>query len=70
MDILEGIAMFLGAIVLVAIIALILSLPVMWLWNWLVPTLFAGPVISWGEALGLQLLLGFLIPRGTTSKSS
>lgn len=32
----------------------------MTLWNWLVPTLFSGPVISFWQALGL-LLLGKLI---------
>jgi ABC-type multidrug transport system fused ATPase/permease subunit len=29
---------------------------VMWLWNWLIPELFNGPVISYVQALGLMLL--------------
>lgn len=28
----------------------------MWLWNWLVPELFKGPVISYWQALGLLAL--------------
>ncbi|MFC5410055.1 HMG-box domain-containing protein [Larkinella bovis] len=34
---------------------------VMHLWNWLVPVLFAGPVISFGQALGLLLLSRILV---------
>ncbi len=29
---------------------------VMWLWNWLIPELFNGPMISFWQALGLMLL--------------
>ncbi len=29
---------------------------VMWLWNWLIPTLFHGPEIEYLQALGLMLL--------------
>jgi hypothetical protein len=55
-----------------AIIALVvlgvLSLVAMYLWNWLVPTLFAGPTITYWQTLGLlvlsRLLLGGLRPRG------
>ncbi len=36
---------------------------VMWLWNWLVPSLFSGPVISYIQALGL-LLLSRILLRG------
>jgi hypothetical protein len=28
----------------------------MTLWNWLIPVLFSGPIISFGQALGLLLL--------------
>jgi len=29
---------------------------VMWLWNWLIPTLFHGPEIDYLQSLGLMLL--------------
>lgn len=50
--------------VLYVILALILALPVMWLWNWLMPMLFNLPTLTWVEALGLNLLCGFLF-KGT-----
>ena len=35
---------------------LFFSLAVMLLWNWLVPALFSGPVITFWQALGLLIL--------------
>ncbi|WP_185731375.1 hypothetical protein [Larkinella rosea] len=31
------------------------------LWNWLIPVLFAGPIITFGQALGLLLLARILV---------
>lgn len=45
-------------VVVAGIIAL--SAIVMWLWNWLVPELFHGPVITIYHALGLMLLTRIL----------
>jgi hypothetical protein len=36
------------------------ALITMLLWNWLVPVLFAGPVISYGQAFGLLVLTKIL----------
>ncbi len=54
---------------IIALIALtVLSVITMYLWNWLVPALFAGPRITFWQTLGLlvlsRLLLGGLRPRG------
>jgi hypothetical protein len=54
---------------IIMVVALgVLSLIAMYLWNWLVPTLFAGPTITYLQTLGLlvlsRLLLGGLRPRG------
>ncbi|MEM6843606.1 MAG: hypothetical protein AAF944_27365 [Bacteroidota bacterium] len=46
----------LKVIVLSALAILALSTVVMLLWNWLVPSLFNGPSISFGQALGLLIL--------------
>lgn len=54
----ETIIYGLGGIVLIAILALILSLPTMWLWNWLMPHIFGLVKITWLEALGLDFLSG------------
>jgi hypothetical protein len=46
---------------------------VMWLWNWLVPELFHGPVIGYWQTLGLLILSKILfsgIGGGHGDKSS
>jgi len=46
----------LTAILIIAITAVILGLPLMWLWNWLIPTIFNLPKITFWQALGINLL--------------
>lgn len=46
---------------LVVLIAVLTMFPIMWLWNWLVPSIFGLRAITCWEALGLSLLSGFLI---------
>ena len=41
-------------------VALLLGFPVMWLWNWLMPKLFNVVTINFWEALGINMLTGFL----------
>ena len=36
--------------------AILFTFVVMWLWNWLVPELFNGPVITYWQTLGLFIL--------------
>ena len=45
---------------LIALVATALSTLVMILWNWLIPLVFDGPTISWGQALGLLVLTKLL----------
>ncbi|GEM_PF-1207401 len=47
---------FFKMIALIAIVILALSTVVMLLWNWLVPSLFNGPSISFGQSIGLIVL--------------
>ncbi len=54
-----------GAIFLKCILAAIVAIfffawITMLLWNWLVPVLFAGPMISYSQALGLLVLTKIL----------
>lgn len=51
----------------VVVISLLLCLPVMWLWNWLMPEIFGLKEISFWQSMGLMLLSGFLF-KGITSK--
>jgi hypothetical protein len=55
-------------LVMIAVVLGVVSFAVMSLWNWLVPPLFSGPMLSYWEALGLlvlaRLLFGGLRPHG------
>lgn len=44
-----------GAVTIVVILA-VLGFVAMSLWNWLVPPLFAGPTVTYWQALGLLVL--------------
>ena len=57
-----------GTIGLFFIISLLFAFPVMWLWNWLMPTIFMLPKISVLQSVGLNLLAGFLIKSNSNSK--
>lgn len=46
----------LGCVAFGALIALIFGYITMLLWNWLVPVLFNGPIITFWQALGLLVL--------------
>lgn len=50
----------LGFIVLGVACVAAFGFAVMYLWNWLVPALFSGPVITFWQALGLLLLCKLL----------
>jgi len=56
----ETLIKFLGFIGMMILMAFIFSLPIMWLWNWLMPTLFGLVEINWLQALGISILTGFL----------
>ena len=63
----EKLLLILGAIALVIIIAFVLTLPVMWLWNWIMPLIFGLIKINFWQALGLNLLCGFLFKSTNTN---
>lgn len=71
MKILEGIfTLVVGALVIVAallFVAVLIGFPVMWLWNWLVPTLFGLPTITFWQAVGLHFLIGLVCCSSSTS---
>jgi len=55
-----GSVRFLACVALGLIAVFLFGLITMLLWNWLVPVLFKGPVVSFWQALGLLLLSKFL----------
>ena len=58
-----------AGILLVCVVGLLLSLPLMWLWNWLMPIIFGLPTLTWLQSWGLLVLCGFLFKNSTVSKS-
>jgi hypothetical protein len=46
---------------------LLYALPVMWLWNLLMPHLFELPAIDFWEALGIVVLSGLLFKSQTSN---
>ena len=58
----------LGGILLLFIVAALMSLPVMLLWDWLMPTIFGLGEITWFQAWGLLFLCGLLFKSNTAKK--
>ena len=56
----EKLLLVLGAIMLVGIAALLMTLPTMWLWNWLMPSIFGLIKINFWKALGINIFCGIL----------
>jgi hypothetical protein len=69
----ETLAKIVGVVVLVAglivVMALVFALPTMWLWNWLMPEIFGLKVITFWQALGLNMLSGILFKSSSKSCS-
>lgn len=60
MKIISGILASLVMIGIIAIVSLIIGLPIMLLWNWLMPVIFDLPKITFFQAVGLSILTGIL----------
>lgn len=57
----------LGVLALSILVSALLSLPVMWLWNYLMPELFGLKTINWFQSWCLLMLTGFLFRSSYTS---
>lgn len=65
-SIVAGSAMiFVMLLALGLLFSLLLSLPLMLLWNWLMPVIFGLPTIGFWQAFGLCILTRILIPTST-----
>jgi hypothetical protein len=58
------------SVVLAIASALVYSLPVMWLWNAVVPDVFGMKPLTWVEALWLSLLCALLFRTTSSSVTS
>jgi hypothetical protein len=69
----EKLALALGAVVMVIVLlslfAVVAAIPTYYLWNWLMPDLFALKTITFVQAIGLNFLTGILFKSHNSSKS-
>lgn len=66
----KTIGILIGLIFMAILLALLCSLPVWLLWNWLMPEIFDLREITWLQALGLTILCNFLFKSSSSSSSS
>jgi len=64
----EKLLIVLGAIFLVVIMSLLMAFPTMWLWNYVIPSIFGLVKINFWKALALNLLSGILF-KNTVNNS-
>ena len=65
-DVLKGILTLIGVL---GIVALLLGLPLMWLWNWLMPNIFGLIEITFWQAVGLNFLAGILFNKTSVNNN-
>jgi hypothetical protein len=58
---------FLGIMALLCLVCLILGLPLMLLWNWLMPLVFGLPTLTFWQAVGMNLLASILFGKTTST---
>lgn len=56
----KAIIILLGGFLATIGVSLLMALPTMWLWNWLMPDLFSLTEINFWQALGINVLSGIL----------
>lgn len=56
----KALELFTASILILVGVSAFMSLPVMLLWDWLMPTIFGLKEITWFQAWGLMFLCGLL----------
>ena len=54
-------------VAIICLVCLILGLPLMLLWNWLMPIIFGLPVLTFWQAVGINFLASILFGKTNTS---
>jgi hypothetical protein len=63
----QTVAAFITAVVFLIGLSLIMALPTMWLWDWLMPELFGLKEITLFQAWGVNFLSGMLFKNHTST---
>ena len=64
----KGIEALLIVVGLLVLSAILLAIPTMLLWNWLLPHIFNIPAITLYEAIGINILSGILFKSNVNVK--
>ena len=56
----ETLSRVLLALGVIALLGILLGLPLQLLWNWLMPTIFSLPTITFWQAMGLNIMASIL----------
>lgn len=57
-----------GSFLTIAGVSLLMALPTMWLWNWLMPDIFSLTEINSWQALGINVFSGILFKDYSSNK--
>lgn len=60
----------LGVLAVICLVCLLLGLPLMLLWNWLMPLVFGLPTLTFWQAVGMNLLASILFGKASTSSNN
>ena len=66
----EIIGVIIGTILTVLLVAFIMSIPLYYLWNWLMPIVFGLTKITFFQAMGLSFLSSCIFKGGGSSNNS
>ena len=56
----ETVTRVLLGLIVIALLGILLGLPLQLLWNWLMPTIFNLPTITFWQAMGLNIMASIL----------
>lgn len=69
-NLISRVLIIISALAMYTFVSVILSIPVLLLWNWLMPTIFGITKITLGQAWGISLLCGLLFGQNSSEKSN
>lgn len=67
-NLISKVLIIVSALAMYAFVSVVLSIPVLLLWNWLLPTIFGITKITLGQAWGISLLCGLLFGQDSSEK--
>lgn len=67
-NLISRVLIIISALAMYTFVSVVLSIPVLLLWNWLMPTIFGTTKITLGQAWGISLLCGILFGQDSSEK--